>query len=74
MQRIESEAISAVGYESATQTLRITYRNGRTYDYADVPPEEFSEFMNAPSRGAYANQVIKPKYKYREISTTASDD
>ena len=67
MQSIDSEAIEAVGYEPAKQILRITYRNGRTYDYSGVLPEELDEFMSAPSRGAYANHVIKPKYKCRRV-------
>jgi len=67
MQPIDSEAISAVGYESAKQILRISYRNGRTYDYFGVTQEELSGFMNAPSHGAYANKHIKPKYKCRRV-------
>jgi hypothetical protein len=67
MQPIESEAIVAVGYDSQTQVLRATFRNGRTYDYLDVPPDENSRFMNAESRGAYLNQVIKPKYESRVV-------
>lgn len=76
MQAIDSEAIEAVGYEPAKQILRISYRNGRIYDYSDVSPEEVDEFMSAPSQGAYANQIIKPKYKCRRVFEVvpASDD
>ena len=76
MQSIDSEAIEAVGYEPSKQILRITYRNGRTYDYSGVPADELDEFMSAPSRGAYANRVIKPKYKCRrvfEVVSTSGD-
>ena len=67
MQEIDSSAIAAVGYDPERQILRLTYRGGETYDYLDVPPEEFSGFMNAPSRGIYANKIIKPNYEYRKV-------
>jgi hypothetical protein len=67
MQEIDSSAIAAVGYDAEQQILRLKYRGGDTYDYLDVPPEEFREFMNAPSRGIYANKIIKPNYEYRKV-------
>lgn len=67
MQEIDSSAIAAVGYDAEQQILRLTYRGGETYDYLDVPPEEFREFMSAPSRGICANKIIKPNYEYRKV-------
>jgi hypothetical protein len=63
MQPIDSSAISAVGYDDRQQVLRVTYRNGGTYDYLDVPQTEFDRLMAAESRGEYMNKVIKPKYE-----------
>lgn len=67
MQEIDSSAIAAVGYDREQQILRLKYRGGETYDYLDVPPAEFSKFMSAPSRGIYANKIIKPNYEYRKV-------
>jgi hypothetical protein len=67
MQEIDSSAIAAVGYDSEQQILRLKYRGGETYDYLDVSPAEFSEFMSAPSRGIYANKFIKPNYEYQKV-------
>ena len=67
MEAIDSSAISAVGYEE--QILRLAYRNGRVYDYLDVPQEEFRRFMESESRGEYVNKVIKPNYRFREVFT-----
>jgi hypothetical protein len=67
MEPIESEAIIAVGYDENTRILRVTFRNDRTYEYLDVPPEEYVRFMNAESRGAWMNQVIKLEYECREV-------
>lgn len=34
--RVRSNAVRAVGYDAATRTMRVAFRNGRTYDYLDV--------------------------------------
>jgi len=67
MDTIDSEAISAVGYDDGNRALRVTFRNGSTYEYLDVAPEEYRRFMNAESRGAYMNEVIKLRYECREV-------
>ena len=66
-QAIESEAIEAVDYDPRSEILRVTFHNGRSYEYLGVPPEEFRNFMNAESRGTYMNQVIKRRYKWRKV-------
>jgi hypothetical protein len=67
MQTIESDAIAAIGYDPGAQILRVTFHNGRTYEYLGVPPEENGRLMSAESRGTYLNQVIKPKYAAHEV-------
>jgi hypothetical protein len=67
MEPTESEAISAVGYDESTRILRVTFRTGRSYEYLDVPPDEYGRFMSAESRGGYMNQVIKREYECREV-------
>lgn len=36
-----SKALKSAGYDPVSKTLRLTYRNGNTYDYLDVPGEVF---------------------------------
>lgn len=67
METIESEAIKAVGYDEGSRILRVTFRTEKSYEYLGVPPEEYQRFMNAESRGAYVNQVIKRMYECREV-------
>ena len=67
MVAVESEAIEAVGYDGEQRVLRATFRSGRSYEFLEVPAEEFLRFMNAKSHGAYMNRVIKPKYVSREV-------
>jgi hypothetical protein len=37
MHRVPSRALAAVGYDCGTRVLRIRFRHGGLYDYADVP-------------------------------------
>lgn len=64
---IESTAIARVGYDSRKRTLRLEYRNGRIYDYFDVPPEVHKELLSADSAGEFVNLEIKPNYDCSEV-------
>ncbi len=63
---VNSTTIASVGYDPATRELAIEFRHTRDlYLYFDVPPEEYSAFMAAESKGSYLNQVFKPHaYRY----------
>ena len=67
MTPIDSTAIARTGYSSAKRTLRLEYRNGRIYDYSDVPPEVYEQLLSADSAGEFVNIEIKPKYDYSEV-------
>jgi hypothetical protein len=55
-----------MGYRSTDRELEIEFReHGDVYRYFDVPLEEYFAFLAAPSKGAYLNQVFKPRnYRY----------
>ena len=63
MQSVHSEAIEAIGYEPTTQRLRITFRQGRTYDYCRVPAHVYEQFMRAASKGGFFNTHIDGRYQ-----------
>ena len=62
-----STAIRHVSYDSAKAELIVTFVTGRRYLYANVPPEIFTAFGEAPSKGAYFNAVIRDTFAYREL-------
>lgn len=66
MQRIavESSTIADVGYEPATMTLEVGFRNGSVYQYLDVPEAVYQEFMRASSKGKFLHANIKNNYRY----------
>ena len=63
MQSVRSEAIEAIGYEPTTQRLRITFRQGRTYDYCRVPACVYEQFIRAASEGGFFNTHIDGRYQ-----------
>lgn len=56
---VKSSAIKAIEYDDNTQILRITFTQGRTYDYPAVPRNEVDQLIAAPSVGKYFNTHIK---------------
>ncbi len=64
---VESSNLAAVGYDPLTHTLELEFRNGRVYQYYDVPEDLFLELMDAPSQGTYFNKRIRDQYEYKQI-------
>lgn len=56
----------AAGYDPENAILRITFRNGVTYEYLGVNPRVWSTFQRAPSPGMFIDQVLN-QYPYRPM-------
>jgi len=63
MVRVNSSAITAVGYDPATNRMKITFKQGKTYDFCRVPSNVYQGLINAPSKGGYFDRVIKDRYQ-----------
>ena len=61
---VSSSAIRSVGYDDQLHLLEIEYVSGDVYRYYYVPASEYARLEKAPSKGAYVNLEIKPKYPY----------
>ena len=64
---VESSMIHAVGYERDTRTLEVVFNSGQTYQYCDVPPEEYDGLMAAASKGSYMRAHIIDMYEYTPL-------
>jgi len=64
---VESSSLHAVGYAPETKSLRVTFRNGSTYRYFDVPYEVFQDLLHANSKGRYFNDSIRPAFRYERL-------
>ena len=54
----------------ALKTLRVTFKNGATYQYSDVDVNDYVMFVHGGldgSNGKALNKFIKPKYKCERI-------
>jgi hypothetical protein len=60
---VRSSAITAVGYDPTTHRMKITFQQGKTYDFCGVPAEVYQGLMSANSPGSYYDQVIRGRYE-----------
>lgn len=63
MNECKSSCISAHGYDAASKTLALTFKGGKTYRYADVPPSAYDALREAKSAGTYFAKHINGKFK-----------
>lgn len=68
-----SSHIIATGYDEASNTLRIQFKNG-TYDYANVPKEVYEAFLKAPSHGKYHMKNIRGQYTFEKIKIADNEE
>lgn len=76
MVKVESSNIEMIGWEEGQavsfgmkpkDVLRITFKNGRTYDYYNFPEELYLDFLNAKSIGSFFHANINKKYDYELV-------
>lgn len=63
----DSSNIADFRYEDASQTLEVTFLNGNTYQYFDVPFNVWVAFDGADSKGKFLNAIIKGSYRYSRV-------
>jgi hypothetical protein len=59
---VSSTDIAQIGYEADSQILEVEFLSGGVYQYSNVPPNVFDEFMAASSKGRYFNAYVKERY------------
>jgi hypothetical protein len=68
MQAVASRNIAYVGYDQEKLLLLVQFRNGRTYEYYNVPEEVYAHLMGSQSLGKYFENFIRRRYEYKETS------
>lgn len=65
---VKSSWIKSIGYDPARQILEVKIIKNNSeylvYQYLGVPSTAYATFMEAKSKGAFLNGVIKNKYNY----------
>lgn len=64
---VDSASIEAVGFESSSSTLEVLFRDGRVYQYFDVPERVYDELLQSPSVGQYFHREIRGVYRFARV-------
>lgn len=69
MQRVpvDSSSILEVGYQSESSTMEILFKDGRLYQYFDVPNDVYENLVTAPSVGRYFHLHVRGIYRYARV-------
>jgi hypothetical protein len=67
MHPVVSSNVKEIGYDEQSRTLRVGFKSGSSYDYANVPIEKFRGLRDSVSKTTYLNQHIKGQYPYKQI-------
>ena len=63
MVAVASSMINDVDYDAENKTLSVTFSNGRTYRYENVPEDEYANLLGASSVGKYFIANIRDRYR-----------
>lgn len=61
-QPVSSSNLLSVGYDAASETLEVEFKNEHIYQYYNVPQFMYEQLMQAPSLGVYFNTNIRNAY------------
>lgn len=53
----DSTMLASCDYDSNEKELTVTFKNGRSYVYADVPVDIYNDLIGSKSAGRYFNSV-----------------
>ncbi|GAA4163386.1 hypothetical protein GCM10022286_23780 [Gryllotalpicola daejeonensis] len=64
---IQSDAITAAGYDGTRRTLAVRYESGAVYEYFDVDPELYDELLGAqPHPWSRVGERVK-SHRFRQL-------
>lgn len=69
--KVESSAITSIGYSKRLRALEIEFRNGAIYRYLEVPIDTYHELMAAASKASYYDANIRNHYRSVHVKSHA---
>ena len=67
MVSVESSHIKAIGYDEATQVMRVEYTQA-SYEYSNVPKNIYEQIMNADSKGRALREAVSTNgFAYKRL-------
>lgn len=68
MQSVTSSQVESVGYDAASKTLAVKFKNGGEYQYDGPPPELYDSMLKAESIGKFLGAHVKGKFTFRKVA------
>jgi hypothetical protein len=65
---VDSSSLRSIGYDGATLTLEVEFRNGSVYRYANVPTELWASFRRAPSLGKFFQEQVRDQFEAMRVA------
>jgi curved DNA-binding protein CbpA len=66
-------AATILDYQYKGQTLQISFSDGNTYEYFDVPKAIYIKLHNAETQGRFARRHICTSFVYRNVGKMVSE-
>jgi hypothetical protein len=63
---IDSTAIREVSYYPDVERLFVEFKNGREYEYFNVPAHVMNGLRDAPSKGKFLNKYVLAFYRFKK--------
>lgn len=64
---VSSSNIVSLGYDAASETLEIEFKDGSVYQYYNVGEHLYQQFVAAPSKGQFFNVYIKNAVAFSRV-------
>lgn len=64
---VKSSNIDSIGYDAASKTLEICFKNGGVYQHAEVPQDAYDSLMSADSKGSHYAEHFRGKYPHTKV-------
>lgn len=68
MHPVQSSQVSYIGYEESTKELFVTFKDGHTYKYQEIPKQLYENLMKSDSIGRFLSMYIKGIYAVTKIN------
>ena len=68
---VDSKSLRTVGYDAERRLLQVQFQNRSIYQYFEVPAAVYQDLMLAPSKGAYFNRSIRPRFDFALVQAAS---
>ncbi|WP_082323363.1 KTSC domain-containing protein [Xanthomonas oryzae] len=66
-EHVSSSNLVSAGYDSASETLELEFKDGSVYQYYNVTDHLYQQFVHAPSKGQFFNAYIKNVLPFSKV-------